>query len=80
MIASVLIGTWALTRVQQAKFDAQDSKKRTESKREKLGISASPLDPQEIYFVIYFLNYRDWHLWKRIMSLSGFKGQTDKVF
>ena len=52
MIASVLIGTWGLTRVQQAKFDAQDSKKKTVSKREKLGISPQPVDPREIYFVI----------------------------
>lgn len=50
MIGSVLLGTWGLTRIQQAKFDARDAKKNVVSKREKLGISAQPLDPQEIYF------------------------------
>jgi hypothetical protein len=52
MIASVLLGTWGLTRIQQAKFDARDTKKQVASKREKMGIAAQPIDPQEIYFVI----------------------------
>lgn len=51
MIGSLLLGTWGLTRIQQAKFDARDAKKKVISKREKLGISAQPIDPQEIYFV-----------------------------